>query len=89
LFEEIKSVESHPMALAQCSRFFADNPQLVRVEADDTAGSVAAVIASGDRTRAAIGSRRAAGIYGGSIIRENLEDQAENYTRFVLLKPKA
>jgi prephenate dehydratase len=84
-FEEIETVESHPVALAQCKRFFADNPQIMKIEADDTAGSVAQVIAGGDRKRAAIAGRRAAEIYGGSIIRENLEDDPENYTRFVLL----
>ena len=84
-FEEIQTVESHPVALAQCKRFFADNPQITKIETDDTAGSVARVIACGDRKRAAIAGRRAAAIYGGSIIRENLEDDPENYTRFVLL----
>jgi prephenate dehydratase len=84
-FEEIQIVESHPMALAQCKRFFNDNPQITKIETDDTAGSVARVIAGGDRKRAAIAGRRAAEIYGGSILRENLEDDWENYTRFVLL----
>jgi prephenate dehydratase len=84
-FEEIHAVESHPVALAQCKRFFADNPQITKIETDDTAGSVARVIACGDRKRAAIAGTRAAEIYGGSIILENLEDDPENYTRFVLL----
>jgi prephenate dehydratase len=85
VFEEIRAVESHPVALAQCKRFFADNPQITKIEADDTAGSVARVITGGDRQRAAIAGRRGAEIYGGKIIRENLEDDPENYTRFVLL----
>jgi prephenate dehydratase len=85
VFEEIRTVESHPVALAQCKRFFADNPQITKIETDDTAGSVSRVIAGGDRKRAAIAGRRAAEIYGGKIIRENLEDDPENYTRFVLL----
>lgn len=88
-FETIETVESHPVALAQCERFFAAHPDLKRVAADDTAGSVKRVVESGDKTRAAIGGRRAAEIYGGKILREHLEDHAENYTRFVLLSPKA
>jgi prephenate dehydratase len=84
-FEEVQAVESHPMALAQCKRFFADNPQITKIETYDTAGSVARVIARGDRKRAAIAGRRAAEIYAGSIIRENLEDDPENHTRFLLL----
>jgi prephenate dehydratase len=84
-FEEIKSVESHPVALAQCERFFAAHPQLQRIATEDTAGSVAKVVGRGDPTRAAIAGIRAANIYGGKVLRENLEDHAENYTRFVLL----
>jgi prephenate dehydratase/chorismate mutase len=88
-FETIKTVESHPVALAQCERFFAAHPDLKGVAADDTAGSVRRVIESGDPSRAAIGGRRTAEIYGGKILREHIEDHAENYTRFVLLSPAA
>lgn len=88
VFEEIEAVESHPAALAQCKRFFAEHPLVDRIETEDTAGSVARVIERGDRRRAAIAGRRAAELYGGSIIKENLEDHPENYTRFVLLSSK-
>ena len=81
----IEKVQSHPVALAQCSRFFQTHPQLKSVVADDTAGSVAEVIRAGDPKRAAIGSERAAQIYGGSIIRKSIQDRIDNYTRFVLL----
>src|SRR5687768_3573878 len=43
-FDTIETVQSHPVALAQCSRFFETNPQLKSVVADDTAGSVAEVV---------------------------------------------
>jgi prephenate dehydratase len=85
VFAEILTVESHPAALAQCKHFFAAHPGIKRVETEDTAGSVAQIVAGRDRTRAAIAGRRAAEIYGGSILRENLEDRPENYTRFLLL----
>ncbi len=85
MFEEIVEVESHPAALAQCNRFFAAHPRIKQVETDDTAGSVARIVEGRDRTRAAIAGRRAAEVYGGSILRENLEDHPENYTRFLLL----
>jgi prephenate dehydratase len=84
-FETIETVQSHPVALAQCSRFFEINPQLKSVIADDTAGSVAEIVRLDDPKRAAIGSERAADLYGGSIIRRSIQDRAENYTRFVLL----
>jgi prephenate dehydratase len=84
-FDQIVTVESHPVALAQCEQFFAAHPRLKRVVAADTAGSVREVVRSGDPTRAAIAGERAAEIYGGAILREHLEDNRENYTRFLLL----
>ena len=87
-FETIETVQSHPVALAQCSRFFQTHPQLKFVTADDTAGSVAEVIRLRDPKRAAIAGQRAAELYGGSIIRKSIQDQAENYTRFILLSAK-
>jgi prephenate dehydratase len=85
VFEEVVAVESHPAALAQCSRFFAAHPHIKRIESEDTAGSVARIVEGGDPKRAAIAGRRAAEVYGGSILKENLEDGEENYTRFLLL----
>lgn len=81
----IETVKSHPVALAQCSRFFQTHPKLKSVVADDTAGSVAEVIRLGDRKLAAIAGQRAADLYGGSIICESIQDHSDNYTRFVLL----
>jgi prephenate dehydratase len=85
--DEVKIVESHPVALAQCEQFFSSRPFLKRIATDDTAGSVREIVEAGDRKRAAIASKRAAQIYGGEILREHLEDDPENYTRFVLLAP--
>jgi prephenate dehydratase len=86
VLEEIESVESHPAALGQCKRFFAEHPRIKAIATEDTAGSVAAIMKGGDRKRAAIAGSRAAQIYGGCIVRENLEDDEENYTRFLLLR---
>jgi prephenate dehydratase len=86
-FDEVRVVESHPVALAQCEQFFVEHPRLKRIATEDTAGSVRAVMLAGDVQRAAIAGRRAAEIYGGTILREHLEDNAENYTRFWLLSP--
>ena len=85
VFERIAVVESHPVALAQCERFFSAHPRLKRVAAEDTAGSVRELMLAGDPARAAIASRRAAEIYGGTILREHLEDDPQNYTRFLFL----
>src|SRR2546422_4396154 len=61
----IRSVASHPMALAQCERFFAAHPALKRVPAEDTAGSVREMFERQDNTRAAISGRRAGAPYRG------------------------
>ncbi len=87
-FDTIETVQSHPVALAQCSRFFESHPQLRSVTAEDTAGSVAEVVRLRDPKRAAIAGQRAAELYGGLIIRKSIQDQAENYTRFILLSAK-
>ncbi|MGA8367816.1 MAG: prephenate dehydratase [Candidatus Acidiferrales bacterium] len=84
-FDDVAVVESHAVALAQCEQFFSAHPRLKRIATEDTAGSVREVVRAGDRSRAAIAGRRAAQIYGGAILREHLEDNRENYTRFLLL----
>lgn len=86
-FAEIRAVASHPMALAQCELFFDANPGLKRVPAEDTAGSVREMMERGDKGCAAIAGRRASGHYGAVILREGIQDDAENFTRFVLLLP--
>jgi prephenate dehydratase len=83
--EEITCVESHPVALAQCEGFFRAHPRIRRLAADDTAGSVRAVVALGNPAHAAIAGKRAADIYGGAVLHEDLQDHRENYTRFFLL----
>lgn len=84
-FSTIETVQSHPTALAQCSVFFTTHSRLKRVVADDTAGSVAEVIRLNDPKRAAIAGQRAAELYGASILRQSIQDEANNYTRFILL----
>jgi len=76
------------MALAQCERFFAAHPEWKRVPAEDTAGSVREALSRGDKSCAAIAGRRAAEHYHGVILAESIQDNAENFTRFVLLLPE-
>jgi prephenate dehydratase len=84
----LRSVASHPMALAQCENFFLAHPGLQRVPAEDTAGSVRDVLARGDKAAAGIAGRRAAIRYGGVILARSIQDNSENFTRFVLLVPQ-
>jgi prephenate dehydratase len=84
---DIRSISSHPMALAQCERFFSQHPSIKRLPAEDTAGSVREALARGDKSHAAIAGNYAAERYRGVIIAERIQDNAENFTRFVLLRP--
>lgn len=84
---EVRSVASHPMALAQCEKFFEAHPGWKRVPAEDTAGSVREMMARGDKACAAIAGERAATHYHALILRQSIQDNAENFTRFVLLLP--
>jgi prephenate dehydratase len=86
--EGLHSVASHPMALAQCEQFFLRHPNIKRVPAEDTAGSVRDALARGDKSAAGIAGQRAAVRYGGVILAEAIQDNKENFTRFVLLVPR-
>lgn len=80
----VKSAESHVMALGQC-RNIIRKLGLKAIVGADTAGSARLVAEAQDPTRAAIASRLAADIYGLDIIAENIEDEAHNTTRFIIL----
>lgn len=80
---DVRRVASHPMALAQCRRFFAAHANLVAVQSYDTAGSVRDLMASRLAAEAVIGAALAAEIYGAAILARDLEDHPENYTRFL------
>ncbi len=82
--DEIKSVESHIMALGQC-RNYIRRLRVKSIVAADTAGAAREVAERGDRTCAAIASRLAAEIYGLDILAENIEDHSNSTTRFVVL----
>ncbi len=84
--EQIERVLSHPVALAQCRQFFAGHPAMRATPSYDTAGSVKLVMADGDRAAAAIAPARAASEYGAEILARNIEDNAQNYTRFLVVK---
>ncbi len=84
----LRQVYSHPVALAQCSRFFSRHRQVEKIPHYDTAGSVKMLAERRIPGAAAIASRTAAEVYGGRILRAHLEDHRANYTRFLLLSRK-
>ena len=85
---DIKSVESHVHALGQCRRIIR-KLGVKAIVAADTAGSARDVAQRGNRSVAAIASRLAAQIYGLDILVEDVEDEAHNTTRFVVLAREA
>lgn len=83
----IRRIQSHPVALAQCERFFANHPGISKAVAEDTGGSVRQIMEAGDPTVAAIAGEFAAREYGGEILASAVEDDPGNFTRFALLAP--
>jgi prephenate dehydratase len=88
LFRQITKAYSHPVALNQCLDFFRRNKQIQSVPFYDTAGSVKMVMESRPPGAAAIASQLAAKTYGAKILKREIEDDRQNYTRFFLLEPK-
>src|SRR5271154_6654219 len=86
--ETIQRALSHPVALAQCRRFFEQHPAIRATPFYDTAGSVKQVIETGDSAAAAIAGRRAAEQYGGEILVAGIEDNPANFTRFFLVRSR-
>jgi len=86
---EITRAFSHPVALAQCRRFFAHHPGIQSCAFYDTAGSVKQLASLGDRSAAGIASAAAARYYGAEILQAGIEDNPENFTRFFLVRRAA
>lgn len=84
---DVEKVYSHPVALGQCRKFFLTHPAMKQMVAADTAGSVKMVMATRERGAAAVAGRRAAEFYGGEVLIAGIEDDQQNFTRFLLLAP--
>jgi prephenate dehydratase len=82
---ELRSAESHPVALDQCATFLERYRHLEPRAAYDTAGAARDIAAAGDRSRAAIASRAAARRYGLDVVADGIQDRDDNQTRFVVV----
>jgi prephenate dehydratase len=86
---DIKKVYSHPQALAQCEQSITRLlPHVERVSTYDTAGSVKMIKEQNITDGAGLASQRAASIYQMNILRPDMQDNEENYTRFVVVAPE-
>ena len=83
--EEIRRVISHPQVFSQCREFLEQEKGWELVAARDTATAVRRVKESGDRSEAAIASRDAAELHGLTVLKEAIETNPRNYTRFVVI----
>ncbi len=81
----IRQVFSHPVALDQCRKFFRLHPRIRAMPFYDTAGSVRHIVEEKMPDAAAIAPKRAAGQYGGRVLLAGIEDDQQNYTRFLLI----
>ncbi|MGE5350661.1 MAG: prephenate dehydratase [Acidobacteriota bacterium] len=85
---EIKRIYSHPQALGQCSKFLTKLKNTDVIPEYDTAGA-AKIVSSMDEPVAAIASKNAAERYNLQVISSNIQNEKKNYTRFVVISPKA
>ncbi len=83
---DIRRVISHPVALSQCRHFLARHPEFEAMPFYDTAGSVKYLMGNGLRNTAGIAPELAAVEYGAEVLLAGIEDHAENYTRFHLIR---
>ncbi len=86
---QLRKVYSHPVALAQCRKFFARHRRMQPVAAYDTAGSVKMIVEQNNQEAAAIAGPSAAAAYRARILARNIEDYAGNFTRFLLVRRTA
>lgn len=82
---DIKTVYSHPQALMQCSKFLDEHREWTQMSVNNTAVAVKNVKDSGDKTKAAIGSKQASKYYGMKILREGICHGKANSTRFIIV----
>jgi len=85
----VRRIYSHPQALMQCEKFLSRLKKAEKIPAYDTAGAVKLIKEQGLTDAAAIASQLAASLYGMEVLQEGIENDPENYTRFVILSKTA
>ena len=83
--KDILHVRSHPQALAQCKRFFERNPRITPLPYFDTAGAARSLADEHVHNIAAIASERSAALYQLKVLKRNLENTSNNFTRFLIV----
>lgn len=84
--KDVRKVISHPVALSQCRKFLQSHPEFEAMPFYDTAGSVKYLMEQNLRDVAGIAPQLAATQYGAEVILASVEDNAQNFTRFHLIR---
>lgn len=87
-FEDIKYVQSHPIAIRQCSDFFDEFPHLLVIESSDTAACAKKIREENLTDTVAIANQLAAKLYDLEVMERRIESNKKNYTRFLILTDK-
>ncbi len=82
---DIKEICSHEQAIAQCSAFLQKHPEITVVRCENTAAAAKRVAQSGRKDVAALSSRSCAELYGLTCLASNVQDQGNNFTRFICI----
>ena len=82
---DIKEICSHEQAIAQCSAFLQKHPEITVVRCENTAAAAKRVAQSGRKDVAALSSRSCAELYGLTCLASNIQDQGNNFTRFICI----
>ncbi len=83
--EELRTVYSHPQGLLQCSGFLKEHPELDQIEFSNTATAAQKVAEDRERSQAAIAAKRAAKEYGLQVLKEGIQQEKNNSTRFIVI----
>ena len=86
--DRIEVVVSHPQPSAQCARFIRENLPKAEVRAAPSTAEAVRTVAESDQPWAALGAESAAQLYGAAVLRQGVEDEADNITRFVWVAPE-
>jgi prephenate dehydratase len=86
--EAVEAVLSHQQPLAQCARFLRETLPEIELRSVSSTAAAVRMVSESSRPWAALGSRAAAQLYGCAILREGVEDEAGNVTRFVWIAPE-
>lgn len=82
---DIREICSHEQAIAQCSAFLQKHPEITVVRCENTAAAAKRVAQSGRKDVAALSSRSCAELYGLTCLASNMQDQGNNFTRFICI----